>query len=137
MKYLIFFSALVLPFCSFAETRYSVALGSDRHEILWLRQRKIQNKEVYLIGYQSPQKRQLEKVMPHQAFSVLVKEIQSFSKSITQEQFRHLNPFCQEKVFIENNNKAKDLCLDFMDQKEKMKLVQWVAKQSNVVIGID
>lgn len=129
--------SLVISLCCFAESRYSVILGSDSHEILWLRQKKIKNKEVYIIGYQSPQKRQLERVMPRRDFAAAVKELHDFAKGIRRRQALSPNPFCQESVAIENNNKPEILCLDSVDRKGKEKLVRWVAKQSDLVVGVD
>lgn len=120
-----------------SEKRTSITLGSDSHEILWLRQKKIKNTDVHIIGYQSPQKKQLERVMPRKDFLTVVTELQDLAKGIRKQQALNLNPFCQETVFFENNNKAEVLCLDALDLKEKAKLIRWVKKQSDVVVGMD
>jgi hypothetical protein len=135
MKYLFFTSILLMSLYSAAETRYAVAMGPANQEVLWLRQKSIHKKEVYVIGYQSAQKRQLERAMPRKDFLMLVKELQGFQKEIRKQQ-AFASPFCREQISIENNNKVESLCMESVARTEKQRLIRWVKKQSNIVVGI-
>lgn len=137
MKYLVFITLLAISNAGFAENLYSITLGYKKNESLWLRQKKINNKEIYIIGYKSPENSQLERALPRKDFANIVTEFQKLTKEFQQRQASNPNPFCQERVPITENNKKSILCLDTVNHKDKLKLIQWVAKYSDLVVIAD
>ncbi|MGZ3771162.1 MAG: hypothetical protein ACXVCP_07650 [Bdellovibrio sp.] len=134
MKFIILISTIFLFSSAFADSQDLITIGSDNHEVLWIEQKAIKNKNIYLMGYRSPDQRQIERVIPSEIYISSIKELQDIKKSFHNKPMLSSYPFCEERIVIQHNKDKELLCLDFFEAKEKKKVIQWVAQQADFLI---
>jgi hypothetical protein len=76
-------------------------------------------------------------VIPRKEFQITLAELENLftNKNRNIASTNLYNPICNESVEVKKLKTTTRYCLDFMASPQKNKLLQWVRKSSNLVIG--
>lgn len=119
-----------------ASAFYSVTLLANGRETVWLANKPINQKTIYVFGYRSPRGHQLEQVVPEKDFSKALLELENLKKDLMKHPGWPANPFCRELTWFKNNKQTVEICLDQIHSKDKSSLLRWIKNFSNLVVGV-
>jgi hypothetical protein len=96
----LFFTLMIFlsPLASFAAPKYSMILSGEKQAGIWLDQRTISKKQVYLLGYQSGSAKSIERAVPKSEYKRLAAELTSWTKKGGQQSLPVAGPACAEPV---------------------------------------
>lgn len=133
MKFLFVFGIFSFMNSVFAASEHGLILGEKNPSVLWLKQEEIYDKQVYLLGFRTPENIELQQALPKDEYTKILKELQDWRSKLSKSPLTGL--LCTERVTFIKEKETKELCLDATPEAEKQKLRTWMRRQSNKVMG--
>ncbi len=136
MKFAVFIALTFLGSLGLSAPQYLMGMDAGKGSSLWLEQRKITGKLVYVLGHQSITGKQLERALPKSEYLKIASEMNNWMKENNGRKIGMIGPGCSEAVFFKAKSAQKIICLDALEKQEKVRFSRWFDKTVNTTLGI-
>lgn len=113
-----------------------MGLNGGQGAVVWLNERTIGKKVVYILGYKSADKHMMERALPKSEYQKMVGEMKEWMTAKAQRRIAVVGPGCNESVRYEENKKMKYVCFDGVKKPERVKFAQWYTSTVHTALGM-
>lgn len=118
-----------------ATSEQAIVMGTKSPEIVWLGSKKINQRNVRLIGLQTARKTQIERVIPKSEYEKIQSELAGWKNSLNRNLLPLDTPFCSEEMTFIEGEERSSICLDRIQRAERDGIFAWFRKQANLAAG--